>query len=283
MATTMSNPGLPADLLDQIVDLVHEETDTLNVCSLVSKSWTPHTRKHLFANVKFPTMADLQSWKELFPDPSTSPACYTRSLLIRGCPLVIAAAGAGEGGWIPAFSRIVHLEVVIPRESINGPETLFLSFLILSPTLKSLRVTFGTVPNLPLSNFIGLFPYLQNLAVTTPCSMDDRDYFGEHPLTIQPFSPVVFIGTLDLSLGEEINPVAEFQLLPLSNGLHFRELRLRWDREEDTVLAKALIERCSSTLETLSLQVNPERFSMVTYRTVTHSSLVFAPMTNLCW
>lgn len=46
----------------------------------------------------------------MFPDPSTSPARYTKSLFI-GCPREVVAADAGEGGWIQTFPRVVELEI----------------------------------------------------------------------------------------------------------------------------------------------------------------------------
>ena len=48
----MSNPHLPAEILDYIIDHLHDTEDALRNCSLVSKSWIPRTRTHLFADVK---------------------------------------------------------------------------------------------------------------------------------------------------------------------------------------------------------------------------------------
>ena len=95
----MSHSSLPAELLDHIVDLLHDsrDTDKLKSCCLASKSWTPRTRKHIFASIYFSTAEHLQSWKEMFPDPSTSPAYYTKYLFI-GCPQEVVATDAEEGG-----------------------------------------------------------------------------------------------------------------------------------------------------------------------------------------
>jgi len=95
----MSDPRLPPEILDNVVDLLHDESDALKVCCLASKSWISRTRKHLFAHVDFPTAAYLESWKETFPDPSISPACYTRTLIIE-CADTVRAADAEEGGCI---------------------------------------------------------------------------------------------------------------------------------------------------------------------------------------
>ena len=96
-------------MLDYVVDLLRDTKHALKECSLVSKSWIPRTRKHLFATIDFQTEAELESWKTTFPDPPTSPACYTETLIV-GCSHVVTAADGEVGGWIRGFSHVVHLE-----------------------------------------------------------------------------------------------------------------------------------------------------------------------------
>ena len=71
----MSNPHrhLPPEILDSVIDLLHDEPETLKQCFLVSKSWVPRTRRHLFAYIKFRSASDLRSWKKAFPDVADSP------------------------------------------------------------------------------------------------------------------------------------------------------------------------------------------------------------------
>ena len=82
-------------------------------CCLVSESWVPRTRKHLFASIRFLTVKNLQSWKKAFPDPSTSPAHYTKTLLTD-------CADVEVGSWIGGFSQVVHLELGSQRMDTNG-------------------------------------------------------------------------------------------------------------------------------------------------------------------
>ena len=107
--TTMSDPYLPAEIPDQVTDHLHDTLGALRNCCLVSKSWTPRTRKHLFANTGFHTAKRLQSWKETFPDPSTSPAHYAETLSVS-CRQVLTAADA-DAGWIKGFCRVVQSDV----------------------------------------------------------------------------------------------------------------------------------------------------------------------------
>ena len=63
----MSSPTFPLEILDHIVDLLHDDTEALKQCCLVSKSWMPRTRRHLFVDVVFRGHS-LKLWKETFPD-----------------------------------------------------------------------------------------------------------------------------------------------------------------------------------------------------------------------
>ena len=63
----------------------------------------------------------------MFPDLSTSPADYIRSLLTKR-PQVAMVADAKEGDWIPTFSRVVHLEMVIDGTGVDEPETSLVPF-----------------------------------------------------------------------------------------------------------------------------------------------------------
>lgn len=106
----MSRSRLPPEVSDCIIDLLHSEHKTLKVCCLVSKSWVPRVRKHLFAEVVLRSLDALEAWKQTFPDPVGSPGYYTRSLYIS-CPQVIFAAVVEENGWIRAFFNVVRLRV----------------------------------------------------------------------------------------------------------------------------------------------------------------------------
>ena len=86
-STTMPcHPRLPAELLDYIVDFL-DTAIALRHCCLVSKSWIPRARRHLFAIVEFYSPEHLRPWTTTFTDPSTSPACYT-TFLTLSCPTV---------------------------------------------------------------------------------------------------------------------------------------------------------------------------------------------------
>ena len=144
----MSKPFLPPEILDNMADLLHDEPETLRECCLVSTSWIPRTRKYLFAKICFAARADLETWEKTFPDPSTSPGWYTRTLVV-GCPHVIRAAGVG--GWVGGFSRVVSLvlsghgasanEVGVPSTDSNLPLNLT-TCALLSPRPLRFSISF---------------------------------------------------------------------------------------------------------------------------------------------
>ena len=106
----MSDPRFPPELFDHIVDLLHDHRGTLKQCCLTSKSWVPRTRKHLFGEIVFQFPVDIDTWKQMFPDPSNSPAYYARSLFF-GSMKAIAAIVEEEDGWVRAFPSVVRLVV----------------------------------------------------------------------------------------------------------------------------------------------------------------------------
>jgi len=253
----MSNPALPAELLDHIAD--HLDTAcALRNCCLVSKSWIPRTRKHLFAKIKFVTAQKLHSWKRTFPDPSTSPACYTKTLLI-GCLRAVTAADAEAGGWIGGFSRVVHLEVNGHSVATTESTVSLAPFHGFSPAIKSLYVSFAILPCSWVFSLVLSFPLLEDLtliAYDIDASTDNGDDPDGPPTTIQSSKPPAFTGSLHLFLSRGGMSFITHQLLSLPGGIHFRKLDLTWFHEEDSSLTMALVEKCYRTVETLDITCN---------------------------
>ena len=248
----MSNPHLPPELLNYIVDLLHDDPDALKKCCLVSKSWIPRTRKHLFAEVELSTEEHLESWKNTFPDPSTSPVRFTKSLRVESAD-VVEAAGVEAGGWLRGFSHIVHLGVET-QDMDPGEMVISLTpFHGLSDTIKSLRVGSIFLPPSWIFDLILSFPLLEDLAVTSySASIDDDNDSDYSSAAVRPLNPPVFTGALELRLEEGLRPIAS-RLLSLPDAVRFRNLTLTWHCGEDISLTMALVGECSHVLETLNI------------------------------
>ena len=252
----MSNPHLPAEMLDRVVDHLYDTKDTLRNCCLVSKSWVPRTRTHLFADISFLTEGCLESWKETFPDPSTSPAHYTKTLSIS-CSHVVTAIDAESGGWIRGFCRVVDLEVA-SHGSSAGDSFSLIPFHGLSPTIKSLRVAAPCLPSSRIFDLTLSFPLLEDLTVViheTSVESSDEIEGGAIPTAAQPSTSPMFTGTLYLYLQGGVEPFTH-RLLSIPGGIHFRKLILGLIHDDDPSSIMALMDGCSHTLESLDISAD---------------------------
>ena len=247
--------GLPPELLDHVFDFLHDSSNTLESCCLVSKSWIPCTRKYLIADIEFQPIDDLETWKAVFSDPSTSPAYYAKTLSIGCSEVIVAVAGTEEGCLVSAFSRVVDLTIYTLEW---GSEQIAISLIPFTPILKSLRLhkASDTFKPSQISNLICSFPLLENLPVflkvDSTLARGRNHGFDEQPAAIQPLSSPAFTGSLELFSCSEMDPFAS-QLLSLPNGLHFRKLDLTWHYNGDLSCATALVEGSCSTLESLKI------------------------------
>ena len=104
--TTMSC-SLPPEMLDQVVDQLHDDSTTLEICSLVSKSWIQRARKHLFANVSFNAAhPGVESWNDTFLNPTSSPDHRTQALSICQPHFI------GASDTILTFCNVERLDVI---------------------------------------------------------------------------------------------------------------------------------------------------------------------------
>jgi len=253
--TETSMSILPNELLDHIVDLLHDSRAPLRNCCLVSKSWVPCTRRHLFAEVEFQTARNLRSWEETFPDPSTSPSCYAKGLVIG--PRVLGDEDLHTGGWIEGFSRIERLELLGQDPYGRGWRVACVILPGFSPVVKSLRVDFSDFSSLTFSQLFGLipsFPLLEDLSVTNKSYGSDNrgGDSGGLVTVVRPSGLHTFTGSLAILLGGETGACVRW-VLSLSGGIHFRKITLDWSCDEDSSLAMALMEKCSHTLEFLDI------------------------------
>ena len=250
--------NLPCELLDHIVDLLHDSQTPLKNCCLVSKSWVARTRRHLFAAVLFRTGGRLASWEETFPDPSISPACYTKVLIIR-CPYVVTDVDAETdvGRLIGTFSGVERLELGGGDLHARGWERTFSLFHAFSPVVKSLRANFSSFPFQHFSRLALTFPLLEDLTMINCHDVAQiyRDVSGGSSTVVQSPSLPTFAGSLELLLRGGMRHTVDW-LLSLPNGIHFRKLTLSFFREEDVSWTTELVERCSRTLEFLDVTCN---------------------------
>ena len=142
-------------------------------------------------------MGSLQSWTKKFPDPSTSPACYTKSLFIHHPRLIIAEAGS----LIRSFSRVKRLVMHTHVLDFDQSATRLVPLHGFSPVVKSINMTFLAFPLQQIFNLILSFPLLEDLAVAACRQIlaDNGDDSGEDEMltTAQASILPMFTGTLN--------------------------------------------------------------------------------------
>ena len=117
--TTMSNPHLPQEIADYIIDLLGNEPRTLKRCCLVSRSWVPPARKHLFGTIEFGSLAHLVAWRKAFPNPLNSPIHFVSCLNIDYTNVI--AAVSKDCCWVQlSFSNVVRLTIWASRTGLHS-------------------------------------------------------------------------------------------------------------------------------------------------------------------
>ena len=237
--TTMSS-SLPPEIHDLVVDNLHDEPTTLKTCCVVSKSWVPRARKHLFARVEFhASKSHFERWRKAFPDPSNSPAHHTRALRIYGIPFV-TATDAGADSWIRAFHNVVHLRLDRLDQASLIP------FYGLSPTVKILHLSYTT---LEVFDLVCSFPLLEHLALVASHTESEAGQWSA------PSTSPKLTGSLDLRMFGSAHHIIR-RLLDLPDGLHFSKITTLFigDAAESVT---DLVSRCSGTLEVLVILCLP--------------------------
>ena len=238
--TTMSSI-LPPEILDLIVDHLIYEPTTLKACCVVSKSWIPRARKHLFAHIRFSAeKSHIKRWRKAFPDPSTSPAHYTRNLSFHGL-LASVAVDANTGSWIRTFRRVMHLRV--NTLAWDDSRVSLVQLHGLSPTLKSLTLTYTSVPSSEVLGLVCSFPLLEDLWLVSVTSENDTDRWS-----IPSTSPKL---TGSLGIMGSIRSAAR-RLCDLPGGLRFSKVTVSCSKEDvDSIMH--LVSKCSDTLESFAV------------------------------
>ncbi|KZT74615.1 hypothetical protein DAEQUDRAFT_660381, partial [Daedalea quercina L-15889] len=79
----ISQPVVPPELCDVVIDYLHDDPRTLAVCALVCRTWVPSSRMHQFHTV---ILHRIPAWRGqkllLISDPSSTVLPYVRHLAL---------------------------------------------------------------------------------------------------------------------------------------------------------------------------------------------------------
>ena len=237
--------SLPQEILDLIIDHLHDDPQTLKTCCIVSKVWIHWTRRHLFNHLKFRFKGrDIGQWRETFPDPLNSPSHHTRTLSIYFPELVTTE----DTNSLLTFCGVSTLIVVVSsmhRRNLSLAPLCGFSF-----TVRSLRMKFGEYQSFEVLDLIYSLPLLEDLSLV--CNYG-RQRFGVWNNTN--FTSPRFTGTLELRFLRGMRLFA-CRLLDLPNGIHFKKIAVYWSSQDDVGLTMDLVAKCSRTLECLEIRNN---------------------------
>jgi len=244
LQTTMSHP-LPPELFDLIVDYLHDQPTALRACCLVSKSWVPRSRMYLFARVKL-TRTSIELWAKAFPDPLSSPAHYTKTLMIRGRWLfTVECPAMGRRIRAFCFHNIVHLNI---GSKTGAGRVSLVPFHGLSHTVKSLHLGLTQVEP---SEFFGLVCSLPLLEDLTSMAFN---HWGRVDGWALPSTSPSLTGSLYSHNADGGTCNITRRLLDLPNGPNFKKITLSCiEDEKDPTSTTDLVSRCSDTLESLDI------------------------------
>ena len=239
--TTIMPCSLPPEILDLVVDQLLYEPATLKTCCLVSKSWIPRTRRHLFAQVEFDDLErPFESWMRVFPDPSNSPANHTRTLSICDLP-TSTPTGTDVGNWIRSFYNVVHFG--FNYSTGVGYDVPLASFVGFSPLVRSVGLTSTSSK---IFDLVCSFPLLEDLTLIDYCPEDGTVGWSA------PSTSPKLTGFLNLAVRGGIRSTTR-RLLDFPDGLHFGKITVTCIGE-DFESATDLVSRCSDTLESLNIR-----------------------------
>jgi len=78
-----SDHRLPHEVVDLIIDFLHNDRHTLATCAIVCRSWLPSSRYHLFSRVDL-SLSDIEHFAKLFKRPKSTFPSYIQSLSLAG-------------------------------------------------------------------------------------------------------------------------------------------------------------------------------------------------------
>lgn len=236
---------LPLEITDSIINLLHDDQDTLKSCCLVSTPFAPHTRKHLFEEIVIMDSNILQLWKETSPDSPNSPASVNTCSLTFCCINGITMGGLGGVYWIQPFINVIRLEVC---DHPLGPSrmTSLEPFHILS-AVKSLCLHTVSISSLEIFKLICSLHHLEDLDIIHLHGQYIKDINGWRDL-FQALASPPLTGTLEIEY--PLKNIACL-LLALPDGLHFQKIVWSMDPFQGLEEVNTLVEACSDTLKSI--------------------------------
>ena len=238
-----STPRLPQELLDEIMDQLAADSISLRRCSTAARAFVPSCRRHLFSKVVFRSH-NLPSWKTTFPDPSTSPAPYTREMHVHLAP----DAPTPLAEYMPYFSNVRDLTLIGGRCESHEWTSSMGRFPV---SIRSLTMKFVSVTNVQVLGIMGQLPNLDDFSLCIFKGNGFPDGVGE-------ILKGRYGGKLELLLMDDLHAGIVRSLLEAPEGLGFKSVGAFCNAEGDFPVYADLVSACQDTLAHLDISVSAE-------------------------
>jgi hypothetical protein len=147
------NPLQVAELLDLIIDHLHDHRKTLADCSLVCKAWLSSSRYHLFFRIHVADTASLTRFLNDLDSPLSTIAPFVRALTLRKCD------------YLSPLDRVgIDVSRVIPPQTAQlDPRTVSLSHLKALRKLALAQFHFNHFGE--FVDMVSVFPLLEEISL----------------------------------------------------------------------------------------------------------------------
>ncbi|KAF7358872.1 hypothetical protein MSAN_01227400 [Mycena sanguinolenta] len=152
-----SVPILPPEVIDLIIDYLHDHPPTLRICSLISRDWLGGSRYHLFNGLYLPARS-FSSFRNLLKSPYNTMGFHLRHLHATGLTHELTLLLS----LLPSFSRLHSLNIY--GNPLRYDDRVMTTGIF--PFIHSLALSRATLASYPtLSAFLSLFPALKTLTL----------------------------------------------------------------------------------------------------------------------
>lgn len=231
------------ELVDQIIDHLYDEPQTLSACSLVCRDWLPSCRFHKFSRITLGTInKGIQKYLEI---------CLVAAPFIKELTLCGSHGDTLRFGDIGKCVNVRQLKLI----DITVPISWIIPSALPFPKVEELHVLQCKLDNFPhLAHLLCNFPLLASVT-TRACHV----FLHEISTADFPSSPPL---TGDLIIDETggrrplrmvFESTSFFHLLPtLPGGVQFKSIRLKTSNLPVNRL-NVLLKACGSSLESLDI------------------------------
>jgi len=126
----------------------------------------------------------------------------------------------------------------------------------LSPVLRSLYLSYTSLPDWQIFDFVCSFPLPEDLTLV---SRGNGRMGGEWNT---PSTSPRLTGTLELAAVSDWIQSITHRLLDLPNGIHFTAITAHWCSEQDVKSTTDLVSTCAGTLQSLEIVSNNNRLGV---------------------